>query len=375
MAEFGKTSKGLYKTTITTKDGKKKAFCGKTVNIVKQKLAKYYQELALQEEEEENGKLFETVALEWQEKHFKTIEYNTKKTYKKPLECAIAYFGDRYIKDITPKEVNEYIHKFAYPEDAPPYARTTVNIQLAVLSLIFDYACFEYNIPKNPAKFVKLPKGLTKKTRKCPTDEEIEQIINSCNKTHGLFFFFLLFTGMRPGEAYALKWGDIDFKNKTIHVCKSAYYDKGIQIKQPKTESGNRKIPLLEILEEKLLPIRKSENEFVFTHQGKQLCGKTAFELCKAYREETNIFVTPHQMRHGYASLMEAANLSIKQKQYNLGHSNASTTNDIYTHILHSHKTEGSDKLNEYVNKIAAPQPKTKRYKLVLRKKSTVHKQ
>ena len=69
------------------------------------------------------GKLFKDVAEEWQERHFKTIEYNTRKSYTAPYDRAIEEFGETYIKQIKPNQLSSFIGQFV----RKGYAQKTVK--------------------------------------------------------------------------------------------------------------------------------------------------------------------------------------------------------------------------------------------------------
>ena len=82
----------------------------------------------------------------------------------------------------------------------------------------------------------------------------------------GLFAFFLLYTGLRRGELLALKWEDIDFENHVINVRQAVTYGGNQpKIKTPKTQAGNRKVALLDVLEAELkkTPVQ-SQKGYVF---------------------------------------------------------------------------------------------------------------
>ena len=71
----------------------------------------------------------------------------------------------------------------------------------------------------------------------------------------------------------------------------------------------------------------------------------------KHYKEAAGLSdLTPHMVRHGYASILHEAGIDSKDAQELLGHANISTTMDIYTHITEKQRAETAKKLNMYAN-------------------------
>lgn len=326
---------GLYEKIVTI-NGKRIPFRGKTEKEVQRKMIEY-------QEQEERGPLFCEVAEEWENVHFPTLAYSTAHGYTPAKRRAMEYFGDTPIRQIGIKDVKSYIASLP-----KTWAQKTFRNHLLVLNLILEYAASNAVIEHNPTEHVQLPKGLKKTYRRAPTQDEIEIIKNSLDKTFGLFAYFLLFTGCRRGEALALQYKDIDYQSKLIHITKSLYHMGNVpKIKQPKTERGNRDIILLDILE-RVLPSGKPD-EFLFGDGINPLTASRAEDLWQAYQKETGMLtITPHIVRHGYASILHEAGIDPKDAQEMLGHANISTTLDIYTHITERKKSETAQKLNEF---------------------------
>ena len=185
-----------------------------------------------------------------------------------------------------------------------------------------------------------------------PSDEDVQKIIDSVDSDpFGLFGYFLYFTGCRFGEALALRGEDIDHKQMKIHVTKSVYYDNGPKIGNPKTEAGNRAIPLLECLADKLPKLKK--NQYLFSHledRSEPYSQKRIWTQWKKYCERLGITCTPHQLRHGYATLLFEAGLTAKDAQPLLGHASIEMTNDIYTHITQRRADLNSEKINAFIS-------------------------
>ncbi len=298
-------------------------------------------------DKDEQGKTFGEVVDEWEDKHFKGIAVQTEQAYKACSDYACEYFKDVYIKDIGPAEIERFLNYRAQKG----FCMKTIKNQKSVLNLIFKFAYVNKYVNTNPCQFAALPSHLPKSKRKIPTENEIECVENSINCTFGLLAYFLLYTGLRKGEALALQWKDIDFKNKVIHVTKSVYHSGNVgKMKEPKTEAGYRDVVLLDCLCEKLK--KGDPTGLVFPGNNGEIMRKSTFKHRWArYQQETGLIITPHQLRHAFASyILFDAGIDVKTAQSLLGHSDITTTQNIYTQITNNHQVATADKINDFVN-------------------------
>lgn len=125
------------------------------------------------------------------------------------------------------------------------------------------------------------------------------------------FYMFCLFTGCRRGEALNVKWEDIDFVKKIIHVHGT------------KTATSERDIPLLPDCEIVLNGIQRKGAK-VFHHRAEHVTKKFK-EYCPAHKL--------HDLRHTFATRCLESGINIKVVQKWLGHSRLDTTAEIYTHV------------------------------------------
>lgn len=321
---------------------------GVTVYIyakTKQELKKKLQEY---EHEKEYGKEFWVVAADWKEEHFRSLTPNSQKPYNGAYNRAIEYLGDMYINEIRREDILRIVNDMKRKD----FAKKTVSMQILVLNLIFKYAILNDFAKSNPCDLVETPKNLKKTKREMPSDEDIQKIIENVDTDpFGLFAYFLYFTGCRFGEALAVRGEDIDLKNNKIKISKSVYFENGPKIGKPKTDAGNRTIPLLDCLKEKLPKLKKKE--YLFSHmsdRSEPFTQKRIFTQWKKYQERLEITCTPHQLRHGFATLLFEAGLTAKDAQPILGHATLEMTADIYTHITNRRSGENADKLNDFIN-------------------------
>ncbi len=161
---------------------------------------------------------------------------------------------------------------------------------------------------------------------------------------------FILNTGLRMGEALALKWSDINFEKKTVSVTKNLILvkdrsGKGLKYKlilqdRPKSDKSKRMLPLnkaaLQALEDLKTAPGYSPNGFIIhTKDGKPVLPRT-FEqmlglMCKAagIRE-----IGAHSLRHTYATRLFEKRVDIKIISELLGHSSTEITYRVYIHVI-----------------------------------------
>lgn len=168
--------------------------------------------------------------------------------------------------------------------------------------------------------------------------------------------FLGAFYGLRRSEAIGLKWDAIDFQNDTItirHTVVSCYIDgKQVQKAQDitKTKSSMRTLPLIPAFKELLQHKKKQQNEF------QRMCGKNYNKdylgcICvdemgwllsphylteafaKLLKKHGLRKIRYHDLRHSCASLLLANGVPMKQIQEWLGHSDFSTTANVYAHL------------------------------------------
>lgn len=331
-----KRKDGLWQEQMTVMDGgriRQKYFYGHSKKEVLEKINTY-------SVEEERGRLFGEVADEWWEMHEKTLTYGSQKPYKPALARAKEYFLKTPIRQIKSSDINRFLVKFIKENHA---AQKTAKSQLMVLNLIMKYASANGYIQFNPARDISIPRGLPHEKREIASDEDIQRIKNSTDCTFGMFAYWVLFTGCRRGELLALTWEDVDIVDRTIQINKSVYFKNSTPVvKSPKTEAGERVIPLMNKLLDKIVP---GHGPIFQSDCGKILTEKVFMRLWREYSKESGITCTPHQIRHAYATMLFENDIAVKDAQALLGHAYSTTTQDVYTHIREARKEEMKNRL------------------------------
>ena len=173
---------------------------------------------------------------------------------------------------------------------------------------------------------------------------------------------FILQTGLRTGELVGLKWGDVDFKSKTIQIRRSMEYRysaKEWRIGEPKSKSGYRTIPLTEeavsILKKqkeknkRISEISTEWEEFVFLcRKGTPVKNSTydtaLFKICDKAKIPR---FSMHILRHTFATRCIEAGMKPKTLQMLLGHSNIGITMNLYVHTTEEEKKKEMDLVAE----------------------------
>ena len=326
---------GLFEKILVI-DGKRVAFRARSEREVMQKIAAH-------REREEIGVTFDAAAAAWWKDKEPRLSPNTAPNYRLAMKRAVERFGTTPVKDLTPVSIRAYLEYLAHRG----YARRTVNQHFVVLREICAFACERYNVMQNAAALVKLPDKLPQAKRKMPTQEEIEAIKRAADTPDGLFLNFLMYSGLRLGEALALTWADVDLEHEALHVRRSLYFagrNQG-ELKAPKSDAGQRDVIYLKRLQALLEPHRGAPGAYVFGGD-KPMSKRAYYCLLERYRR-AGLDVTPHQLRHAYATLLFEAGIPEKTAQNLLGHAQLSTTVDVYTELREKKLEEAAQVLND----------------------------
>lgn len=172
-----------------------------------------------------------------------------------------------------------------------------------------------------------------------------------------LGIFICLSTGIRIGEICALTWNDIDTDNGVIHIRKTIQRiyirENGIRhtelmIDTPKTATSIRDIPMTKDLLSVLKPLRKVVNDsfFVLTNDSMPTEPRTYRNYYKKLLVKLDIPpIKFHGLRHSFATRCIESHCDYKTVSVILGHSNISTTLNLYVHPNYEQKKKCIDKM------------------------------
>ena len=238
-----------------------------------------------------------------------------------------------------------------------------------ILSKALDQAVKMGLVVRNVAKLITPPRVARAKINVLDADEASRFLDIASNTMYYPLFAVLLYTGLRRGEAIALRWKYIDLIRLELHVVESAHrIRKEFIIKEPKSLHSKRAVSLSPSLAALLLEYREDqklmrkqmgnpliEEEFVFSWpDGRPLDPDVvtkAFHRIAGQAGLRNIRL--HDLRHTHATLMLKAGVHPKIVSERLGHANIGITLDTYSHVLpglQEAAAERFDKIFEEVN-------------------------
>lgn len=249
------------------------------------------------------------------------------------------------------------------PNSMTGKSKSTLKKTIMLLKGMFKQARISQLIPLDPAESLQVPEAPEGKRRSI-TDFEREHILKTADVHYGgAMIKILLYCGLRPGEARALTWPNVDFEKKYIYV-RQAFESGNQNLKPPKTKAGIRDVPIPDILIPTLNELYlKSENKmgFVFL-QKRGNCAHTESSIRKLWSSFKNAVddsmgaqyekveaadgkmrkkkilsivsddLVLYCLRHTYCTDLETAGVPINIAKYLMGHSDIAVTSKIYTH-------------------------------------------
>lgn len=339
MARLKKRADGLYQQSITIPSGKRKVFYGKTIAEINRKIAEYQYGVT-------KGPLFSDAADGWQEKHGGEITYKTRKTHEAPVKRAKDYFEGKYVQEITAPEITAFVRSI----EAMGRSKRTVQLHLDVVNMIYNYAISEMGAKViNPCASITLSPHLKQTTRSLAKKSDIDAIkAHYKDDRFSLLPYFLMYTGLRIGEALALTREDFDFKKNTININKKVSWQPNQPVIEDytKTPRGIRKVPLLNVVKE-ALPTEWSG--YLFEHDGKPYTQTRFRREWERYAKRTGVTCDRHTLRHEFATLLLDADVSVKEAARITGHDER-VLQKTYQHIRDEREAEAANKLNAMID-------------------------
>lgn len=307
---------------------------------------------------------------EWYQAYENTVEATTAAKTKDMYRLHILpVFGDRLISRISPLDCQNFI------TDKAKSFKNMKQIK-SYTSKIFDFAINMNYIDKNPMANVIMPKIKKEKSNNFWSLDELHQFLNIVEDSepykHYALFRLLAYSGLRKGELYALRWGDLDFDNQLLSINKSLGRVNGHAFeKGTKNSFSVRSIYLdnetINVLkhwqelyrqEQNQLAISKIDlsNDYMFTYvnqfgQIEPLHADYLNNILKRIIRKHKLKpISPHGFRHTHATLMTEIGIDPSNTSKRLGHASSQMTLDVYTHTTKAGEQNSIKKFADYLN-------------------------
>jgi integrase len=230
---------------------------------------------------------------------------------------------------------------------------TSVIRAHSVLASILDLAVKDRRLNRNPAREVNLPRKV-RKPHGYLTHRQVELLASQAGG-HGTLVRFLAYTGLRWGEATALRVGDLDMLRRRLTISQNAVRVNGkIIVGTPKSHH-TRSVPFPVFIAAEIAEqcVGKTREQLVFgnglTHlqQPTSATGWYSASIARAQAIDPDIpRLTVHDLRHTAASLAISAGANVKAVQRMLGHASAAMTLDVYSDLFDDDLMAVSDALD-----------------------------
>lgn len=321
---------------------------------------------------------------EWGERWYKIKAPKVSKSQADSLNCYLKhlynFIGSMPLNKIKPYNIDIMLTSLSEhnPTTGKPMAKKTLRDIRNTAANVFDLAIDNDALFKNPARGREIPKNAPEDKRRDLTEDEQRWIVRTPHRAR-IGALIMMYAGLRRGELIPLLWSDIDLNNFIITVNKSVEVinNKFIIKDGAKTPAGVRTVNIALDLAEELEKAKKDATSiYVCPAASGEMHTPTTwrvmwnsymsvlnFENGKFTKKPKNRLgrnnapmvidkITPHMLRHTYATLLYMSGVDVLTAARLLGHKDVKTTLKIYTHLKERTVEKSIDKYDDYVRQI-----------------------
>lgn len=257
----------------------------------------------------------------------KKASNNTLQSYKRDLKQFSEYLEKKEIKynKVTEKEIKEYLHFLSEEEGKKP---STISRTIASIRAFYQYEVKNKKTIQDPTENVQSPK-IEKRTPCILTSQEVELLLEQPKDVDlkgtrdKAMLEFAYATGMRVTEIISLNIEDVNLSEGTV-LCKNGSRTRTIPLGKISLNA------LKEYIEEsRNILVKTDKEQALFVNlNGRRLTRQGFWKIIKFYQEQANITkdITPHTLRHSFATHLLQNGADLKSIQMMLGHSDISST-------------------------------------------------
>ncbi|MGB5945310.1 tyrosine-type recombinase/integrase [Paenisporosarcina sp.] len=315
---------------------------------------------------EPSKEIFKTFMENWFTTHYQNrIKQTTVTSRRYILEKHLLHenpFANKEISKITTEDIDAFYNLKINGDYSSSYIRKMHQM----LMQAFNQAVKWKKISGNPLVDADPPPVKTGEMSIWSL-EDVQAFLNTVKgDRHYLTFILAIYTGMRRGEILGLKWCDIDFERKCIHVNRSlAYIPKnGYIFTSLKTKKSKRQIPISQFVLNELCTHKKLQEDWkelvgvLYENQDLVICTNTGTiqdprnvnRVMKRIVKSANVInIRFHDIRHTHASILISEGVDIVKISNRLGHSNPKITYEFYAHLLPNLDNDVADILHNAI--------------------------
>ncbi len=320
----------------------------KTPTQADKELAKFITEVEEGNFTKRNNIRFVAFAQTWLDEYARpNLKQNTVDIYFAMLNSKILPFlGNFYIDKINKQTLTSFYNTLKEEHDLS--TKTIKNYNGLISSILQLAVDWEY-LKINPCSHLKLPKNEKNiDVKKFLTQKELNVLLHYLDKQEDYTFktiiYLIIYTGLRKSEALGLTWKDVQFDENYIYIRQSKVTTRsGELVSITKNPSSTRIVQVPKKVMDMIKNLDRT-NEFVFNFKSRTL-GNKFKEFINNYKCIPQI--TLHKLRHTHATLLISNNIDIKSISARLGHSETSTTLNIYSHVLQENDKKIANMLND----------------------------
>lgn len=279
------------------------------------------------------------VYTEWLNAVINRVKESTLSNYKVKFEKHILpEFGDVPCADLTASRINTFINQKLTEGLSASYIRDIFT----VFKMMLKYAQEEYDF-RLSLKNVILPKPERNQVEKI-SDAQQKMLVSYLKANMSLTSFGImlsLFMGLRIGELCGLKWEDVDFQNKILHIRRTVQRISSINgnrktkivISSPKSVTSFRDIVIPDVLMKYFEMFQSEANNYILSETDKPVEPRTMqYRYKKILRTADVKDHNYHKLRHTFATISAEKGFNVKALSAVLGHSNVTLTLNRYVH-------------------------------------------
>ena len=294
------------------------------------------------------------IAVMWKDDKKKFVKESTYYAYCLLLtNHIIPFFGDK--EEFIEVDVQDFV----FQSLEKGLSEKTIKDIIVVIKMIQKFGAKYKLMPLNQID-VLFPSSLSKKELEIMSKENQKILFERLKDNFSfknLGIVICLCTGLRIGELCALKWNSFDMENNVIKIRQTVQriyvvdedvrYTK-IVVNEPKTKQSNRDIPMSAELLKIIKPLLKVVNSefYVLSNDEKPIEPRTYRNYYKKVLKQLNIpYLKFHSLRHTFATRCIESKNSVKTVSVILGHSNITTTMNLYVHPDNAEKKRCIEKM------------------------------